>query len=143
MRAVQRGFTIIESMIALGIILVGILAITQLQTTQVSAGTASRQRIEAGFYAQQVIENFRAYSALATASGVTAYADIADGSDTVKTAKASYARAWTVEAKTAPDHKRVTVTVTWTATGRTESVTLVTNITPLEPALSGKLITGL
>lgn len=138
----QRGFTILESLIALVIILVGILAITRLQTTQISAGASSKQRTEATLLAQQVIENFRAYTTIATSVGATAYADIATGSDAVAAAGTNYARTWTVTAKTGPEHKLIVVTVNWPASGKTEAVTLTTIIAPLDPALSGRLISG-
>ncbi len=76
-----HGFTILESLIALAVILIGILAITQMQTTQVAAGTSSRQRVEGALLAQQVIEGLRAYTTIPAAAGATAYADIANGGD--------------------------------------------------------------
>ena len=138
-----RGFTILESMIALAVILIGILAITQMQTTQIAAGASSRQRIEATLLAQQVIEGMRSYATLPSTAGATAYADIASGSDTVASAGITYARTWTVETKTGPDHKVVVVTVNWTGTGKAESATLTTIIGATDPALSGKLISGI
>lgn len=137
-----RGFTILESMIALAVILIGILAITQMQTTQVVAGASSRQRVEASLLAQQVIEGLRAYATIATGSGATAYADIADGSDAVTSAGVTYARAWTVETKTGPDHKVLAVTVSWSGGGKKETLTLTTIIGATDPALSGRLISG-
>ena len=137
-----RGFTILESMIALAVILIGILAITQMQTTQISASSSSRQRVEATLLAQQVIEGLRAYATVPTTAGVTAYADIANGSDAVASAGIAYARSWTVETKTAPDHKVVAVTVSWKGTGKTDTVTLTTIIGATDPAVSGKLISG-
>lgn len=137
-----RGFTILEALVAVGIILVGVLALTRLQTTQVSASDASRQRAEASLLAQQVIEGFRAFSTVPAVSGATAYADIASGSDSVTAGGVAYARAWNVDAQTGPERKLVTVTVTWNAKGRSETVTLSTLIAPSDPALSGRLISG-
>ena len=137
-----RGFTILEAMIALAVILIGILAITRLQTTQVSAGDSSRQRIEASLLAQQVIEGMRAFSTVPTTTGATAYADIAAGSDSVASGGVSYARSWTVTAQSGPERKLVAVTVAWTAKGRQETVTLSTMIAPADPAVSGRLISG-
>lgn len=138
----ERGFTILESMVALAIILVGILAITQLQTTQVTAGVSSKQRVEATLLAQQVIEQYRAYATVPATAGVTAYEDIADGSDTVAAAGTSYARSWTVTNKTGPAHKLLVVSVGWTVSGKSEAVTLTTIIAPVDPVLSGRLISG-
>ena len=138
----SRGFTILEALIAAAIAIIGVLALTRLQTTQVSAGDASRQRAEASLLGQQVIENLRAFSTVPTTSGATAYADIAAGSDSVTSEGVAYARAWTVNAQTGPDRKLVTVTVTWTRQGKTETVTLATLIAPADPAVSGKLISG-
>ena len=138
----SRGFTILESMIALAVILIGILAITQMQTTQVAAGTSSRQRVEASLLAQQVIEGLRAYATIPATGGATAYADIATGADSVASSGVTYARNWTVESKTGPEHKVVAVTVTWTGSGKAESVTLTTIIGAADPALSGRLISG-
>jgi type IV pilus assembly protein PilV len=137
-----RGFTILESMIALAVILIGILAITQMQTTQVVASASSRQRVEASLLAQQVIEGLRAYATIPAGGGATAYADIANGSDAVTSSGVTYARAWTVETKTAPDHKVLAVTVSWSGGGKQETLTLTTIIGATDPALSGRLISG-
>ena len=138
----SRGFTILEAVIAAALAVIGVLALTRLQTTQVSASDASRQRAEASLLGQQVLENLRAFSTVPATSGATAYADIAAGSDSVTSEGVAYARAWTVNAQSSPDRKLVTVTVTWTRQGRTETVTLATLIAPADPAVSGRLISG-
>ena len=139
----MRGFTIIESLVVLVILLVGILMLTRLQGSQSHIGSSNRQRTEAVFLAQQTIESLRAFSVVATTSGADAYADIVAGSDSVKGLSATFARSWNVSDQASPAYKVVEVAVTWQdARGKSETVTLTTYVSPADPALSGQAITG-
>lgn len=58
----QRGFSLLEIMIAVLIISGGLLALTRLQGIQLTTSSISKQQSEAGFIAQGVIENLRTRS---------------------------------------------------------------------------------
>lgn len=138
-----RGFTVVEALVVLLILLGGILVLTRFQGTQINVGAQNRQRTEAVFLAQQTIESLRAFSVVATTAGADAYADIVSGTDSVKGLAATYARTWTVTDKGTPAYKTVEVSVTWQdARGKNETVTLTTYVSAADPALAGRAITG-
>ena len=138
-----RGFTIIEVMVMLVILLIGILLLTRLQGVQVNTGSANRQRTEAVFLAQQTIESLRAYSVIPSTTGADAYTDIDSGSDSVKGLAATYARTWTVTTTASPAYKTVEVAVTWQdSRGKSETVSLTSYVSAADPAVSGQAITG-
>lgn len=53
----NRGFTLLEALIALCIFSIGILATASMQATSINSETLSRQNTEAAAYAASVIEN--------------------------------------------------------------------------------------
>ncbi|HYQ40058.1 MAG TPA: prepilin-type N-terminal cleavage/methylation domain-containing protein [Pseudomonas sp.] len=157
----MSGFSLIEALIAFLIIGVGLLGAAKMQALLTTDSAVSQQRGEAVVVAQDLIERFRSFSALATTSGSVAYADITGSAaaETVAGVNASYSRSWTVEeccidqtslANACPAAncgssemrwKNLSVTVAWTDKGNTpNSVNLVTKIARLGPSHDSALL---
>ncbi|EGV16521.1 hypothetical protein ThimaDRAFT_4290 [Thiocapsa marina 5811] len=117
----QRGFTLVEALIALVILSFGLFGLMQLQARVMAGTSASKTQTIAANLAQQKIEELR----------VTPYADI-DGDngepDVIHAGEGgttAFARNWSVTEETSPTYKRISVTTSWTnADQNPESVTL-------------------
>ncbi len=59
-RAHTRGFTLIEIMVSLAVVIIGLLGIMALQTTTVRANRLARNLDRARMYAEQLMEDLRA-----------------------------------------------------------------------------------
>ena len=157
----MSGFSLIEALIAFLIVGVGLLGAAKLQAVFTGDSAASQQRDEAVVVAQDAIERFRGFSALATTSGVVAYDDIVSSTaaETVDGTNARYNRSWTVQeccieqtalTSACPASncgsnpmrwKNVAVVVNWTDKGGvSNSVNLVTKIARLPPTSDGSLL---
>jgi type IV pilus modification protein PilV len=103
----ERGFTVVEVLIALLVLLVGLAGILSLQFTSMRASSFSRHATEASVLAEDKMEDLRA----------TPTAALADGTDTVNSRGEPggpglpYTRQWTI-APGAPI--TIDVNVTWT-----------------------------
>lgn len=98
----EQGFTLVEILVAMVLILVALLGAAQLQIMTIFTNTASNERTTAITLAQDKLESLRTlpYSQLANSPF----------SDTV----GIYTRTWQVESDTpAQGMARVTVTVSW------------------------------
>jgi Tfp pilus assembly protein PilV len=140
----QAGVTLIEALVALVVISVGMLALAQVQIQLRINAELSRQRAEAVRIAQEDMENWRAFSRLATTVGKVAYADIADRTRSVYTgqsnANTEFYLAREVTEVTTPGYKIMKVTVDWTTrTGATESVVVDSLIGETDPTLAAQL----
>jgi len=94
----ERGFSLIEVMIALVLFAVGLLAFAGLEIVAVRNATYSKDYGKANTYAQQKVEEVKG----------TAWDSASSGSDTLE---GKYTRTWTVT--TTEDIKKVVVTVAW------------------------------
>jgi prepilin-type N-terminal cleavage/methylation domain-containing protein len=112
----QRGFTLLEAVIALVILAGGLLAMFRFHGTSIEVTGETKNRAAATALAQAKLEELRAFT---TAAGYAAR--MADGSeanlantdyDGVAYA-ATFSRAWVVTATANPDVNQVDVTVTW------------------------------
>ncbi len=102
----NRGFTLIEVMIAILILAVGMLAMAMLQVTAIRGGSFANQMTQASIYGQDKIEELKNAT----------YASVTNGSDTVTSGNGViYTRNWTV-ATDSPytGSKTVNLTVSWT-----------------------------
>ncbi len=72
----QRGVSLIEAVVALGVMAFGMLALVGVQATLRSSGDLARQRTEAMRIAQETLESYRAYPALAGTTGQVDFAEI-------------------------------------------------------------------
>lgn len=111
-RADQRGFTLIEVLIALLVLMVGMAGILSLQLTSMKATAFSRHATEASSLAEDKVEDLRTVPVNS--------ARFASGSDQVDARGVAdqaglYTRSWTVAPGT--DTTVVTVSVSWTERG--------------------------
>ena len=108
----QRGFTLIEVLIALLVLMVGMAGILSLQLTSMKATAFSRHATEASSLAEDKVEELRTVP--------LSSARFASGSDQVDSrgvadAAGLYTRTWTITAGT--DNTIVNVSVAWTERG--------------------------
>ena len=88
-----RGVSLIEALVALGVMAFGMMALLGLQSTLRGNADVARQRAEAVRIAQESIEDWRAFGAIETAVGIVDYAEIvSDGPVDIAGVNASYAR---------------------------------------------------
>lgn len=110
-RPPQRGFTLIEALIALVILSLGLFGLMQIQTRVMLKTGDSKAQTAAVNLAQEKLEGLRARD----------YADIDSDEDLIRTAvggTTDFTRTWTVTEKTDPTYKQVSVTVGWTQPGQ-------------------------
>ncbi len=105
----NKGFSLIEVMIALAIFSIGILAVSSMQISAAQGNLSSRLRTEAIAFASGEIEDMMAQP----------FQDIVTDSRTVNTV---YELEWTVT--TLGNAKSIEMTVTWLDRGRLQNSTL-------------------
>ena len=102
----EHGFTLIETMLAIAIMAIGLLALASLQVTAISGNSLSQKRTLAIALAEDKLENYRH----------TAYASIPAGTEFESSPEGQvlYTRRTVVENDTpVAGAKTITVTVTW------------------------------
>jgi len=142
-RLFARGVSLIEAMVAVGVMAFGMLAVVGLQVTLRANGDLSKQRAEAVRIAQQSIEDWRAFVAMEANAGVVDYLDLAsDGPINLAGINATYARTRTITVWPggSPPMKTLAVLVRWDdRSGETQSVLLSSVIAGVAPDLAGSL----
>jgi Prokaryotic N-terminal methylation motif len=151
-RRLQRGVSLIEALVAFGVMAFGMMAVVGMQATLRGNGDLARQRAEAVRIAQDAIEEWRGFTTLVTTTNRTAYADIVTTTDPPLTppgSNTSYLLTRRVSSDAAvagtvtPDRRLLTVDVEWVdRRDQTQSVRLVTSIVGVEPELSASLVLG-
>jgi len=136
-----RGISLIEALVALGVMAFGMMALLGLQSTLRGNADVARQRAEAVRIAQESIEDWRAFGAIETTAGVVDYAElVSDGPTDIAGVNATYARRRVVTASDSPPMKSLAVTVTWRdRTDEVQTVTLRTAIAAVPHELAGSL----
>jgi prepilin-type N-terminal cleavage/methylation domain-containing protein len=110
----DKGFTLIEVMIAMFVLVVGLLGVAGVATTVINGNTFSREITTATTLAQDKMEELKD----------TTYSNIASGSDTQESI---YTRTWTSTPDSPDaDMKTIDVTVQFLWKGATHNVTLKT-----------------
>ena len=133
-----RGFTLIESLIALLVVGAGMLLLSVTQMKLVQNADLARQRGEATRLAAEKIESSRAYTTI-TGTGATAWNGLAGGSDT-SASNTTYTRSWTVDGDISQPMRQLNVAVSWTdRAGAAQSVSLSSVISRTDPADVGSL----
>ena len=94
----EKGFTLIEVMIAIVLFAIGLLAFAGLEIVALRNSTYSKEYGKANTYAQQKVEEMKG----------TAWTSVSAGSDTLEQ---KFTRTWTVT--TTGDIKTLGVTVSW------------------------------
>lgn len=108
----NRGFTLIEAMIAIAIFSIGILAVGSMQLWNTKNNTTGNFTTQATMLAREKIEELK------TVQDITA---LANGSDTV----GIYTRTW-VPSNLSSTSRQLTVTVQWRRRGQDRDVVLQT-----------------
>lgn len=106
----QGGFTMIEVLIALLVLLIGMAGILSLQLTSMQATSFSRHATEASILAEDKLEALRTEPMISLASG-----DDRVDARGVPDPSGNYERVWTVTPGT--ERTTVTVAVTWNEQG--------------------------
>jgi type IV pilus assembly protein PilV len=123
----EKGFTLLEVLVASAIFTFGMLAILGMLVTAMGGNAQGRQMTEATNLAASKIEDLK----------LTPYEDLSilpSYSDTTTVSNSSvrdtFTRTWTVYTSIAPPLKlkKVVVTTSWTAKGKSHSVTVQTLI---------------
>ena len=139
----QRGVSLIEALVAMGVMAFGMLAVVGLQATLRTNADISKQRAGAVRIAQQSVEDWRAFTTLETTAGVIDYQDlVSDGPTNIAGINATYARTrtFTVWPGGSPPMKTLAVTVAWTdRSGEVQKVQLSSVIAGISPELAGSL----
>jgi Tfp pilus assembly protein PilV len=149
-QAGQRGVSLIEAIVALGVMAFGMLALVGVQATLRGSSDLARQRTEAMRIAQETMESYRAYNALAGTAGELDFSEITTLTRAafVPTGTALEDRLnttfyTTITAPTVANSaamKPVAVTVDWTdRSNQFQAVELRSLIAGVPPELSGSL----
>lgn len=154
-RRQQRGFTIIEALIALAIMGFGILGLAGLQAALSRNADVAKQRTEAMRLAQEKIEEYRSFTGFASTAvaasqsvpasntGLNWNALKASDSDVPSNnykTNAEYKRSWSLSGTEADAMRSLTVNVEWLdRTGEKSNVSLTSIIAKSNPADAGFL----
>lgn len=115
----ERGFTMVEVLVALTIMTIGMLGIVAMQKTSFSASGYTRHATEAAILAEDKLEQLRTV----TLVGATDDSELVDSTGAV-VADGIFTRAWTFD--TSGTLVTITVTVSWSETDGTHSLTFRT-----------------
>jgi type IV pilus modification protein PilV len=144
----ERGFTLIEALVALLVLSFGLLAIASFQVTLARSADLAKQRSEATRLAQQKMESLRAYGQVGSDTSTphkVNYTDdvVSSTAPEVTVSNATFNRTWTVTSNAAGTEKWINVQVAWTdRTGQPQSVQLFSVISKFDPRDIGTLATG-
>ncbi len=146
----QRGISLVEAIVALGVMAFGMLALVGVQSTLRNNGDLARQRTEAVRIAQERLESFRAFAALTGTTGGLDFDEIVSAGRTAVTTtgtaldgrlNTTFSSTVTAAAATHTAPVRpITVVVDWTdRLGQFQSVVLHSVLAGLPPELPGSL----
>ena len=144
-RSGQRGTTLLEALIAFGVLSLGILTIGRVQTHLHLGSDIARQRSEAVRLGQEELEALRAYAVIAASAGLRSYAEIDSRAITID-AETGYATnthyhlVRDVQTSAALDAKQIAVDVAWAdRSGAEQHVRLGSWIAGIDPRYAATL----
>jgi len=140
-KARQRGFTLIEALVALLIMAFSMLGLAGMQMAMSRNADLARQRSEATRLAQEKIEELRAFNSIETGADKVAWDSLASAPDEIATgSNVTFTRQVTMGGSSADAQRTIQVAVSWVdRAGETKNVTLNSYIAKTDPALSGAL----
>ena len=118
----EKGFTLVEVLVASGIFAFGMLAVLGMLVTAMGGNAQGRKTTEAANFAASKIEDLKR----------TPYKNLISSADTTTVSNGSvsdtFTRTWTVYTSVAPplNLKKVVVTTSWTSKGQPHNVTIQT-----------------
>ncbi len=116
----QKGFTILEVMIAIAIFSIGILGVIKMQISSQSGNTSARTITQGTTYAQDRIERIMAL----TYNSITPIAGVGNISPTDLTSGETYNLSWVITADNPiTNTSQIAMTVTWNDQGLTRTFT--------------------
>lgn len=134
----QRGFTLLEALIALVVMAFGMLALAGMQITLSRSGDVAKQRTEAVRLAQRQIDELRAYTSIAVAASHPIAWDGLAGSTTTASTNATYTITTAFASTASAPMRPVSVTVSWAdRAGELQSVLLSSVIAQTDPQKVG------
>jgi type IV pilus modification protein PilV len=145
----ERGFSLVEALIALLVVSFGMLAIASFQFTLARSSDLAKQRTEATRLAQQKMEQLRAYAQVESSTAtphVVNYTDDVVSSTAAEVfstnTNATFSRSWVVTANASSTEKWVNVMVDWVdRTNAPQQVQLFSVISKYDPQLLSSLST--
>ena len=123
----QRGYTLIEALVALLLVLLGLTGAARLQASLLAASAEAKARDEASAMA---LEQLASFQTLAT---YTDYSDtLTAGSAERQGLLHAYSMEWTVSHNPEPDYKMIDIVVRWPAGDPVHSLQIQTLIPGLD-----------
>jgi prepilin-type N-terminal cleavage/methylation domain-containing protein len=145
----QRGFTLVEALVALLVMSFGMLALSGMQLSLSRNADIAKQRVEAMRIAQERIETARSYTSLTAAAGIdwtNLVADVAAPATVTANTNATFNVVVTAGGLVTDAARTLQVAVNWTdRAGAPQSVSLVTVVSkndPKDPGLLGNPLPG-
>lgn len=139
----QRGISLTEVLVTMVILGLGLVTLLKLQSYLISFNMAAQQQSEAVLLSHEKIEKLRDFSQISSQTGVRAFNDINNGSETISRANTTYTLSWTVTDITAPKQKVVTTTISWLDNqNKSQSINLSSVISEHDPSEQGNLVDG-
>lgn len=127
----DAGFTLIEMMIALTVLLIGMLGIAAMLVTSIDANENNKRATEATYLAEQQLDIFRGtpYSAIPLAMSSTdtannTYINVEGNKTPNESEPCCYTRWWVVNENSTQTLKDITVYVKWSYKGQSHQVVL-------------------
>ena len=139
MNARQRGFTILEAMVALLVAAFGLLGLVGLQVTLSRNADVAKQRGEATRLAEEKLEDLRYFTAIDATQGQESWAQLSDGTDTATT-NVAFSRTVTLDGSTSDTMRFAQVSVNWVdRANERQSVVMRSVVSRTDPADVGAL----
>jgi type IV pilus assembly protein PilV len=141
-RAVSKGFTLIETLITLALISFGVIGIIRLQNYLAYDTSVFQQKNEALVLAVKQIETLRDFPVIKTTSGYTySYQTIASSVVSVSGKTATFTVTTTVTSFLNPTYKNIDVTVSWSDRyNASQSVRMVSIVASVDPSYSAVIM---
>ena len=125
---INRGFSLIEALVSLLLVLVGLTGAARLQATLMAASAHAKASDEASAFALDKLAEFQS---------IARYPDYQDelvpGTLNRQGLLHRYHIEWQIEHSPDPDYKQVAIQVSWSATNPDQSIEIQTLIPGLEP----------